>query len=129
MRREVAAIALLLFAIFIGGALAVHGYALLTANPDAQADLRGSFGALGAALAAPITSMFGWPAAVLIPIAPAAHAMTLFGRLDRGTDRSWLVFLLGMVVLLPIAFGFSLGGAAEQNALTGMWGGLSLIHI
>ncbi|MGK2933978.1 MAG: DNA translocase FtsK [Gemmatimonadaceae bacterium] len=123
------AIALLLFAIFIGGALAVHGYALLTANPDAQADLRGSFGALGAALAAPITSMFGWPAAVLIPIAPAAHAMTLFGRLDRGTDRSWLVFLLGMVVLLPIAFGFSLGGAAEQNALTGMWGAFAAYYL
>ncbi|MGI9141155.1 MAG: DNA translocase FtsK 4TM domain-containing protein [Gemmatimonadaceae bacterium] len=129
MRREVAAIALLLFAIFIGGALAVHGYALLTASPDGQADLRGSFGALGAALAAPITSLFGWPAAVLIPIAPAAHALTLFGRLDRGTDRSWLVFLLGMVVLLPIAFGFSLGGVADQNALTGMWGAFAAYYL
>ncbi len=129
MRREVAAIALLLFAIFVGGALAVHGYALLTASPDGQADLRGSFGALGAALAAPITAFFGWPASVLIPIAPAAHALTLFGRLDRGTDRSWLVFLLGMVVLLPVAFGFSLGGAAEQNALTGMWGAFAAYYL
>ena len=129
VRREVAAIALLLFAVFIAGALAVHGYSLLTASPDGQADLRGSFGSLGAAFAAPITSLFGWPAAVLIPIAPAAHALTLFGRLDRGTDRSWLVFLLGMVVLLPIAFGFSLGGVADQNALTGMWGGFAAFYL
>ncbi|MGI8618796.1 MAG: DNA translocase FtsK 4TM domain-containing protein [Gemmatimonadaceae bacterium] len=129
MRREVAAIALLLFAIFIGGALAVHGYSLLTASPDSQADLRGSFGTLGAALAAPITSLFGWPAAVLLPIAPAAHAMTLFGRLDRGTDRSWVLFLFGMVVLLPVAFGFSLGGAAEQSSLTGMWGAFAAFYL
>ena len=129
MRREVAAIALLLFAIFIGGALAVHGYSLLTASPDGQADLRGSFGALGAALAAPITSVLGWPAAVLLPIAPAAHAMTLFGRLDRGTDRSWVLFLFGMVVLLPVVFGFALGGAAEQNSLTGIWGGLAAYYL
>ncbi len=129
MRREVAAIALLLFAIFIGGALAVHGYSLLTASPDSQADLRGSFGSLGAALAAPITSLFGWPAAVLLPIAPAAHAMTLFGRLDRSADRSWVLFLFGMVVLLPVAFGFSLGGAAEQSSLTGMWGSFAAFYL
>ena len=129
MRREVAAIALLLFAIFIGGALAVHGYTLLNASPDGQADLRGSFGALGEALARPVTDFFGWPAAVLIPIAPAAHAMTLFGRLDRGTDRSWMVFLFGMVALLPVAFGFSLGGAAEQSALSGMWGAFAAYYL
>ena len=129
MRREVAAIALLLFAIFIGGALAVHGYSLLNASPDGQADLRGSFGALGEALARPVTNFFGWPAAVLIPVAPAAHAMTLFGRLDRGADRSWMVFLFGMVVLLPVAFGFSLGGAAEQSALSGMWGAFAAYYL
>ncbi|HUR92473.1 MAG TPA: DNA translocase FtsK 4TM domain-containing protein [Gemmatimonadaceae bacterium] len=129
VRREVAAIALLLFAIFIGGALAVHGFGLLNASPDGQADLRGSFGSLGEALARPVTTLFGWPAAVLIPVALAAHAMTLFGRLDRGTDRSWLVFLFGMVVLLPVAFGFTLGGAAEQSALSGMWGGFAAYYL
>ncbi len=129
VRREVAAIALLLFAVFIAGALAVHGYSLLSASPDGQADLRGSFGSLGEALARPITSLLGWPAAVLIPVAPAAHAMTLFGRLDRGTDRSWGIFLFGMVALLPIAFGFALGGAADQNALSGVWGAFAAFYL
>ena len=129
VKREVAAIALLLFALFIGGSLAVHGYSLLSAGTGGAADLRGSFGSLGAALAEPVTAMFGWPAAVLIPVAPAAHAMTLFGRLDRGADRSWMVFLFGMVVLLPVAFGFALGGEAEQSALSGMWGSFAAYYL
>jgi hypothetical protein len=40
---------------------------------------------------------------------PAVHALRLFGRLESETDRSWLVFLIGFVVILPIALGMARG--------------------
>ena len=48
-------------------------------------------------------SVLGWPAALLLPLVPAVHALRLFGRMRSDTDRSWMVFLAGLVVLLPIA--------------------------
>ena len=52
-------------------------------------------------------SFFGWPAAALTPLVPAVHALRLFGRLESETDRSWMIFLAGVVVLLPIAVGLA----------------------
>src|SRR2546423_11299476 len=77
LAREIRGIVLLLFAIFLGGALAAEGYARLRGNGD----VRGNFGWMGALLAHPIALFFGWPAAALLPLAPAAHALRLFGRL------------------------------------------------
>jgi S-DNA-T family DNA segregation ATPase FtsK/SpoIIIE len=84
---------------------------------------------MGALLAHPIALFLGWPAAALLPLAPAAHALRLFGRLGERKDRSWMVFLLGMVVLLPVIFGLAQGGIREATDMAGIWGAFSAFYI
>jgi S-DNA-T family DNA segregation ATPase FtsK/SpoIIIE len=84
---------------------------------------------MGALLAHPIVLFFGWPAAALLPLAPAAHALRLFGRLGERKDRSWMVFLIGMVVLLPVVFGLAQGGVREATALAGIWGAFAAFYV
>ncbi|HEY3257288.1 MAG TPA: DNA translocase FtsK, partial [Gemmatimonadaceae bacterium] len=125
LRRELAGIGLLLFAIFLAGALGTEGFRLLGGN----ADTRSNFGWAGGLLALPLAGMLGWPAAAMLPLAPAAHALRLFGRLDQRTDRSWMVFLLGVVVLLPIVFGLAEGGPREATGLSGLWGSFVAFYL
>jgi S-DNA-T family DNA segregation ATPase FtsK/SpoIIIE len=88
-----------------------------------------SFGWAGTLLAQPMAHFLGWPAAALIPIALAAHALRLFGRLAERTDRSWMVFLLGLVVLLPVALGLAEGGLREATTLSGLWGSFAGFYL
>jgi len=64
-----------------------------------------------------------------LPLAPAAHALRLFGRLGERKDRSWMVFLLGMVVLLPVIFGLAEGGIREATPLAGIWGAFAAFYV
>jgi S-DNA-T family DNA segregation ATPase FtsK/SpoIIIE len=73
--------------------------------------------------------LLGWPAAAILPVALAAHALRLFGRLGERKDRSWMVFLLGMVVLLPAIVGLAQGGAREASPLAGIWGAFGAFYI
>ncbi len=73
--------------------------------------------------------LLGWPAAALIPIALAAHALRLFGRLEERTDRSWMVFLLGLVGLLPVGLGLAEGGMRDATALSGLWGSFTAFYM
>ena len=114
LKREIAGIVLLLFAIFLAGALGTEGWRMLGGSTDA----RTNFGWAGGFLAMPLARILGWPAAAMLPLAPAAHALRLFGRLDQRTDRSWMVFLLGVVILLPIVFGLGEGGLREATGLS-----------
>src|SRR5688572_5590562 len=125
LAREIRGIVLLLFAIFLAGALAAEAYSRLNGNGD----VKGNFGWMGALLARPISLFLGWPAAALLPLALAAHALRLFGRLGERKDRSWMVFLLGMVVLLPILFGLAQGGVREATQLAGVWGGFAAFYL
>ena len=84
---------------------------------------------MGALLAHPIALFFGWPAAALLPLVPAAHALRLFGRLGQRKDRSWMVFLIGMVVLLPVIFGLAQGGLREATTLAGIWGSFAAFYV
>jgi S-DNA-T family DNA segregation ATPase FtsK/SpoIIIE len=94
-----------------------------------QADARSNFGWVGDLIALPLARTLGWPATALLPLAPAAHALRLFGRLDQRTDRSWMVFLLGLVVLLPIVFGLAEGGLRDATRLSGLWGSLVSFYL
>ena len=51
--------------------------------------------------------------ALLVPLAPAVHALRLFGRLESDTDRSWMVFLAGLAALLPVALGLALSSVIQ----------------
>jgi hypothetical protein len=58
IRREIGGIALLLFAVFLAGALATFALAELRTGVD----VRGNVGWLGYWLARPIVAFIGWPA-------------------------------------------------------------------
>ena len=118
LKRELQGITLLLFAVFLAGALILQGTALLRG----AGDLRGSFGWTGEVIAYPLAQFFGWPAAFLLPVAPGVHALRLFGRLDQRSDRSWMVFLLGLAIFLPFGIGILTGGIRAANPWAGIWG-------
>ncbi|MFL5572654.1 MAG: DNA translocase FtsK 4TM domain-containing protein [Gemmatimonadaceae bacterium] len=125
LAREIRGIVLLLFGIFLAGALAAEGYTQFHGNGN----VRGNFGWAGALLAHPIALLLGWPAAAIFPFAPAAHALRLFGRLGERKDRSWMVFLLGMVFLLPVIFGLAQGPVREASPLAGIWGAFAAFYV
>lgn len=114
----------MLSALFLAGALAMQGVAMLEGG-----DITRTFGWAGTLLAYPMARLLGWPAAALIPVALAAHALRLFGRLAERTDRSWMVFLLGFVVLLPVALGLGQGGLREATNLSGLWGSFAAFYL
>ena len=119
LKREIAGIALLLFAVFLGGALGVLALAQLRAGVD----VRATVGPVGWYLAYPLVALVGWPAAVMAPLAPAVHALRVFGRLESATDRKWMVFFAGVVVLLPIGVGLAAQPLpGEQSLSAGLWG-------
>ena len=122
LKREILGIALALFAVFLAGTLV----ALAVASGPHGASVQQSVGVVGDFIAAPLVSFFGWPSAVLIPLVPAVHALRLFGRLESETDRSWMIFFGGLVMLLPVALALTLPeppkGLASPGA--GWWGGL-----
>ena len=122
LKRELTAIALLLLAVFLGGALAVLGWAQLTGGVDVRANV----GWVGAHLARPLVWFLGWPGALLVPFVPAVHALRVFGRLRSDTDRSWMIFLAGLVVLLPVAVGVATGLRLgdDSTGAAGLWGAL-----
>jgi S-DNA-T family DNA segregation ATPase FtsK/SpoIIIE len=121
LKREIAGIALLLFALFLAGAVLVPPG---TAVYESCTAAKSVFGPVGACLRSWSRDLIGIPAALLLPLIPAVHALRLFGRLESETDRSWLVFLIGVVVLLPVALGLARGiPAGELDAAAGLWGG------
>jgi S-DNA-T family DNA segregation ATPase FtsK/SpoIIIE len=119
--REIKGIALLLFGLFLAGALASVGFAALRAGFNAT----GSVGFVGKILVEPLVWLVGWPAAILTPLVPIVHALRLFGRLEAEDDRSWMIFFAGTVFLLPIALGLALSTDAPYwNSIAGMWGAI-----
>ena len=97
LKREVAGIALLLFALFLAGSVLVPPG---TAVYESCTAAHSVFGPVGACLRSWSRSLIGIPAALLVPLLPAVHALRLFGRMESETDRSWLVFLIGVGGLL-----------------------------
>ena len=75
LKRELLGIALLLFSVFVAAALLSMALRGVGFGFD--------MGPVGRTLAAPLVAFLGWPAAALLPLAPAAHALRLFGRLGE----------------------------------------------
>ena len=144
LKREILGIALLLFAVFLAAAFGALALAQIRHGVSVQQ----SVGAVGNLLTRPLVLLVGWPAAILIPLVPGVHALRLFGRLESRTDRSWMIFFAGLVVLLPIALalimpepapGLSRGSAGlwgdfigglwqEWFGTFGAWGFVALVH-
>ena len=119
MKRELTGIALLLFAVFLAGALLLQRVPAHGGCMDAQ----GVFGPAGTLVRCAVAGAVGLPAAALVVLLPLVHALRLFGRLEERADRSWLVFVGGLVVLLPIALGLLIHFEnATTHPLLGLWG-------
>jgi S-DNA-T family DNA segregation ATPase FtsK/SpoIIIE len=124
LRREITGIALLLFGIFLGSALAVLGLAQLRAGVGIG-EIKTHVGPVGYYLAYPLVALVGWPAALFAPFAPSVHALRVFGRLASSTDRRWMMFFAGVVALIPIALGLAMNApAGEATGAAGLWGSL-----
>jgi S-DNA-T family DNA segregation ATPase FtsK/SpoIIIE len=74
-------------------------------------------------------TVLGWSGVVFLPVLPAVHGLRLLGRLDRGEDRSWLWFLSGLMVLMPIAFALGLRVGRETSLVAGVWGGMIAFYL
>ena len=125
LKRELTGVALLLFAIFLALSV-VAGPGADHASCTRAASLMGP---AGACMRAGLVALFGAPAAFLIPLLPAVHALRLFGRMRSDTDRSWLFFLLGVVLLLPVAIALTVDAGREQSHLAGLWGGFVAYYL
>ena len=119
LKREITAIAFLLFAVFLAAALGVLALAQLRFGVD----VRGNVGWVGWWLARPLVKLLGWPAAALTPLVPAVHSLKVFGRLQSEQDRKWMIFFAGMVAILPIAIGLAMHlPLGEDSSAAGLWG-------
>jgi S-DNA-T family DNA segregation ATPase FtsK/SpoIIIE len=121
-----------LFAIFLGGALLAGGGGAPWAPTDTHAcgAVHGWFGPAGSCLRAYLQVFFGVPAALWLPLIPAIHALRLFGRMQETTDRSWLVFLAGGAILLPVALGLATATATpSRDEVSGLWGNFVALHL
>ena len=121
LKRELAGIALLVFALFLFGALAAETSALV--------DVRGAFGNVGSMLGHPLIRLLGWPAAVLVPLVAATQALRLFGRVEDRRGRAWLILLAGAIIVLPFALGLALGSDRVAGPLDGIWGSFLAFYV
>jgi S-DNA-T family DNA segregation ATPase FtsK/SpoIIIE len=124
LRRELAGIALLLFAQFLGDAIAFPG-----TDAASCAAVRGPTGPVGACLRSAFVATLGLPATILLPLLPLVYALRVFRRIEADTDRSWLVFLGGLVLLLPVAIGLAMGAPRELSQHTGFWGSFAAFYL
>ena len=122
LKRELLGIALSLFSVFLAVALIAFAVAQVRSGVRVEQ----SVGWVGKILADPLVTFFGWPAAFLVPLVPAVHALRLFGRLESNTDRSWMIFCAGVVVLLPIALALTVPAPPPglPSGAAGLWGEL-----
>lgn len=127
LRREIAGIALIVVALFIAGALLLQP---LPAEGGCLA-ARGVFGPVGACVKSSLLVTLGVLAAALVPLVPLVHGLRLLGRMQWETDRRWMLFLAGLVILLPIAVGLAVGGreADASHSMAGLWGGFVSFYL
>jgi len=125
LRREVAGIALIALALFIGGALALQQLPLEGGCTAA----RGIFGPVGGCLKGALLFVLGAPAATILAFIPLVHGLRLLERMQWETDRRWLLFLAGLVVVLPIVVGLATGTERHTDGPAGVWGGFVAFYL
>ena len=125
VKRELSGVGLLLLALFLIGLLMT--YAIGT--DGGLLEVRGAFGVIGAAIVAPLVTVLGWSGVVFLPVLPAVHGLRLLGRLNASEDRSWLWFLSGLLLLIPIGFALGLRVDRETSLVAGVWGGMVAFYL
>jgi DNA segregation ATPase FtsK/SpoIIIE, S-DNA-T family len=120
LKRELVGVVLLVFALFLAATILVGAGTSVTSSCT---EAHGLMGPVGSCLRNWLFTLLGLPATILLPLVPAVHALRLFGRMRSDTDRSWMLFLAGLVVLLPIACGLGVeNGERLVTSADGLWG-------
>jgi DNA segregation ATPase FtsK/SpoIIIE, S-DNA-T family len=120
LKRELVGVVLLVFALFLAVTILVGEGSSVTSS---CIEAHGLMGPVGSCLRYGLFEVLGIPATILLPLVPAVHALRLFGRMRSDTDRSWMLFLAGLVVLLPVACGLGVEhGERLVTAVDGVWG-------
>ncbi|MBA2683994.1 MAG: DNA translocase FtsK 4TM domain-containing protein [Gemmatimonadaceae bacterium] len=120
LRRELTGVVLLVFAVFLAATILVGAGTSVTSS---CVEARGLMGPVGSCLRYGLFALLGVPATLLLPLVPAVHALRMFGRMRSDTDRSWMLFLAGLVVLVPIACGLGMErGERVVSTADGVWG-------
>ncbi len=125
LKRELSGIALIALSLFMGGALLLQQ---LPADGGCLA-ARGVFGPVGGCLKWSLLSVFGAPAAALLAFVPLVHGLRLLNHIQWETDRRWMLFLAGMVVVLPIVVGLATGTERRTDGPAGLWGGFLAFYL
>ena len=121
IRRELASVALTLFALFLVGALFFQRVPASGACFDAT----GPFGPVGTGVRCLFVGAVGLPGALLVALASVLVALRLIGRFGGASTQAAVraaVLASGVVLLVPVAIGLANGGAAEATTSTGLWG-------
>jgi S-DNA-T family DNA segregation ATPase FtsK/SpoIIIE len=129
IKREVSGIALLLGALFIAGAL-IFGRAPTLSESCSAAG--GSFGPVGGCIRWSVLGLVGALAAVIVPLIPAVHGLRLLGRLEESEDQRFLVFTIGLAVIIPIAAGLARMNSVAPgtpDVLSGLWGSFTAYYL
>ncbi|HEX6814458.1 MAG TPA: DNA translocase FtsK [Gemmatimonadaceae bacterium] len=123
--REAAGVALLALALFLAFSIASSR----SGAGGACHQTRSLMGPVGACTRAGLVWLVGVPAAFLVPLLPAIHALRLFGRMQSDTDRNWLLFVLGLVLLLPVSIALAMRLGHAWSDYTGFWGGFFAFYL
>ena len=125
LKNELLGIVLTLVALFLAATLAFQSV------PDVGGcwAAGGISGGLGKCLKWAITGFVGPVAAWLLPLAALVHGLRLLGRMQAETDRSWMIFLVGVALLLPIGVALGAGGDQETAGVAGIWGSFIAFYL
>ena len=127
VRRELAAVGLTLFAVFIAGALVYQQV------PDGGGclDAAGAFGPAGTYTRCALVSTVGVPGATIITVGLLIMALNLFGHLRSEDDdvREWGILFAGVVMLVPVAIGLAMGAEPVASTTTGLWGSFAAHYL
>jgi len=125
-KRQFAGIALSVLGVFLYVAILWSPWA----GVPACREWHSGMGPVGACTRYLLVVALGLPATLILPLIPIVHALRLFERMRSDTDRSWLLFFVGLVILVPCGIGLSeLEWAAKPSLYSGLWGGFSSYYL
>jgi len=86
-------------------------------------------GAIGACVVRGSVLLLGLPATWLIPLAMAIEGLHLFRIIRSGIDKRWLLFIIGLIALVPIGLGLWGSPVGAVTTRSGLWGGFTSYYL
>ncbi len=126
MRRELLAVLLTVFAVFIVGSL------IFQSAPEGARclDSTGVFGPAGTYLRCSLVWSVGIPGTLMIAAGCLVVALVQFGRIRSASDdsREWMLLFAGLVLLVPVATGLATA-SPDPLSVTGFWGHFAAFYL